>query len=88
MYLFGDDVNKYPRCADYMQNSLNPARLKKNNLKVWDAFLKACENEKWAKSALTWATNPHVIVTTGMLSGKSVEAFGLYRPVMSAVNLV
>jgi hypothetical protein len=67
MYFDNDIELRFPRCVLYIKTVLQPKRLKTENAKTWNAFLRACKVEKWAITALTYASGPRVLVREGMV---------------------
>jgi Metallopeptidase toxin 3 len=65
-----DTINKYPLCKQFASTELQPAKLKKQKPKVWNAFVKACESEKWARIALDWdsSAGPTITPMDGLLT--------------------
>jgi hypothetical protein len=87
MWFDAQTAKTYSRAAEYVQKSLQPDKLKLSAPKTWSAYLKACEDDKLARQALTWSSGPRVVVIQGMIQvpGRSTTACGLY-PNIGAVS--
>jgi hypothetical protein len=62
MYMTEEQEKKYPRSISYMKTELLPTALIKKRKKIFDAFVRACENKTCAIEALTWGEDPRVII--------------------------
>jgi len=64
---------KYPLCKRFASTELQPSQLKRTKPKVWNAFVKACESESWAKTALDWdnPSGPTITPVAGLTSTPS-----------------
>jgi hypothetical protein len=61
---FSDATAKqFPLCTKFASVELQPRPLKIQKPKVWDAFVRACESERFAKIALEWlsAAGPTIL---------------------------
>ena len=63
---------QFPLCTKYASTELQPGPLKKNKPDVWAAFVRACESDRWAKTALTWddPSGPTVSPIAGLVTDK------------------
>jgi hypothetical protein len=63
-----------------MKHLLTPKNLEQTRPEVFKAFLKACGNQRIAKSALKWGNAPEVVIYQGMIKTLGGgEACGAYR---------
>jgi len=65
MFWSNDLQNQFPKCTTYMQQKLPSHILNPSKPKVYNAFIKACENESAAIDALKWGTSPMINVAQG-----------------------
>jgi hypothetical protein len=76
-----DDIKNFPQCTLVMQSRLQPKTLKKDQEKVFSAFLRACGGTKKsngaALKALTWGEYPIVGVVQGLIDGQDC---GQWKP--------
>ena len=61
MFISSDSVGDWPRCTVYLKHNLSPKTLKKN-VKVYDAFIKACGDKTLAIKALSYGEYPQVTI--------------------------
>jgi len=81
MFWSGDNLRNFAQCTLVMQSRLQPKTLKKNQEKVFSAFLRACggtkKSNEAALKALTWGEYPNVTVVRGLIDG---EDCGQWKP--------
>jgi len=68
MFWSQENVDKFPRCTLHMKTTLQPDVLKKQRKKIYDAFVKACEDEARAVRALRWGNDPDVGAAHGIIT--------------------
>lgn len=72
---FSDATQKqFPLCTKFASMELQPAPLKRQKPKVWDAFVRACEKERFAKIAIEWfsAAGPTILPVANLVSNKKM----------------
>lgn len=67
MFWSDSDAQDRPRSTAYMKSDLQPKNFKEKNKKVYDAYVKACGDQKLADKALKWGEYPSVGVVQGMI---------------------
>ena len=80
MFWSDEMASDKPRSTAYMKSALQPKTLKEKNRTVYDAFVKACGDQKRADKALTWGEYPTVGITQGLIRVNGKTACGINPP--------
>ena len=81
------DAKKYPLCAYYIKHMLSQNMLR-HRKQVYDAFIKACGNQKMAEDALSFSSNPRIHVGALLLKKGKKQICGHNMPNFANANYV